>query len=131
MGAIFLLLGLVQSLNIVNITGNAKVLFGLAVFAFCAGIGPFYNFYLLKKDAASMKPIVVSESDERNLTVRNETYARTFSILQWVITYIFFGYTWLFPKEIFVSFGWWSILVIFMSAILIKIPIYIMVNKKY
>lgn len=132
-GVIFLLIGVAEVCNIINIVNSskAKVFFGMAFIAFSTSLGLFLNYYLLKKDSTSMEKMIVAESDERNIAVRNEVYAKTFLILKWIITYLLFTYTFLFPKEIFVSFGWWSLSLIFLSSMVMSGSIYIFVNKKY
>jgi hypothetical protein len=112
-------------------SSKAKVFFGLTIVAVATAIGPFINYYLLKKNTKEMESLIVAETDERSIAVRNEAYAKTFSILKWVIIYITLAYTFMFPKEAFVSFAWWSIFIIFLTAMIMSVGIYIFVNKKY
>jgi len=131
--ALFILVGLGEVTNTINIvdTIQAKVFFGMAIIAIASAGTAFYSYYLLRKSSKAMEAIVVAESDERTIAVKNEAYAKTFLILKWLLTYTFFTYTFLLPKEVFVSFGWWSLLLIYLSSLLMSAGIYIFVDKKY
>ena len=56
-----------------------------------------------------MKPVIVSENDERLIAIRNEADSITFNILQWALMLTFFGYTFMVPNDIFETPLWWVI----------------------
>lgn len=130
-GLTFFLLALAEGLNIIDIVENNKILGGMAILALGASGAQFLYFYMIKKNSPSVQPIIVAESDERNIAVKNEAEAKTFSVLKIMIFYIYFAYTFLFPEEIFVSFGWWSVTIIFMTSVIMSGLIFFFVNKKY
>lgn len=123
-GVVFLLLGIAEAFQILNFTSNNKIFFGLAIIAFGTAAAPYINYYLIKKDPVSMETIIVAESDERNIAIRNAALAKSYSILRWILLYVFFAYTFLFPKEALVTFGWWSITLICIGSNLLSLIIY-------
>lgn len=128
-GIVFLLIGIAEATHIINFTSNNKIFFGLAIIAFGAAIAPFINYYLIKKDPSSMETVIVAESDERNISIKNAALAKSYSILRWILLYVFFAYTFLFPKEALVTFGWWSITLICLGSNLLSLLIYFYTEK--
>lgn len=129
-GIVFLILGIAQAAQLTNFTSDNKIFWGLSIIAFSVAIAPYINYYLIKKDPSSMETVIVAESDERNISIKNTALAKSYSILKWTLLYIFFAYSFLFPKETFVTFGWWSITLLCIGSNLLSLIIYFYTEKR-
>lgn len=96
-------------LNILNspLIDNKKALIGLSFIPLGISFYSWLNIYLIKKYPKSMKPVIISENDERLVAIRNKADALTFQILQWALLLVFLGYTFMVPKDIFETPAWW------------------------
>jgi hypothetical protein len=66
----------------------------------------------IKKSPNKMKEILVNESDERLVALKNEADAKAFRIVQSALFLAYMGYTLMVPEDIFESVGWWILLVL-------------------
>ena len=77
-----------------------------------------------------MRNIIINESDERLVALRNEADAKAFKALQGALFLTYMGYTLMVPEDIFESVGWWIILVLlFISFISQGILFNIVIGK--
>lgn len=112
---------------------NKKAIIGLSFIPFGISFYSWMNLFFTKKFPKGMKPVIVSENDERLITIRNEADAITFQILQWALMITFFGYTFMVPKDIFETPLWWIIFGFFLMSYLLQgiiLSIYYRRNNK-
>jgi hypothetical protein len=122
-------------LNILNspLIENKKAIIGLSFIPLGTSLYSWLNIYFIKKFPKGMKPVIVSENDERLVAIRNEADAITFQVLRWALMLVFFGYTFMVPKDIFETPSWWIIFgFYFMSYMLqgVLLNIYYGKNRK-
>ena len=109
-------------LNVLNIPliENKKAIIGLSFIPFGISFYSWLNLLLSNKFPKDMKPVIVSENDERLIAIRNEADAITFQILQWALMLTFFGYTFMAPKDIFETPLWWVIFGFYLMSYLLQ-----------
>jgi len=67
-----------------------------------------------------MKKIIIQESDERLVALKNEADAKALKIIQGSIFLAYMGYTLMVPEDIFESVGWWILLVLTLIAVSVQ-----------
>ena len=67
-----------------------------------------------------MKPVIISENDERLVAAKNEADAITFQVLRWALMLVFFGYTFMVPADIFEAPAWWIIFGLYFIAVMLQ-----------
>lgn len=113
--AALLLAGGAIALELMNspLTDNKKALFALSFIPFALGMYALASLFLLKKHPEKMKPVVLSENDERLAAFRDKADAITFRFIKWALLLIFFGYTFIVPADIFETAAWWIVFGLF------------------
>lgn len=108
----FLLLGLGVVFNILDMDfiGNNRALIGLSFIPFSVAVIYFIKLLGIKKTPDKMKNIIITESDERLVALKNEADARAFKIVQGAIFLGYMGYTLMVPEDIFEAVGWWILM---------------------
>lgn len=119
-GILLLGAGIIFHILHIDYFPNNKALIGLSLIPFSVALVYYLKLSLIKKYPQRMKEIIVNESDERIVHLKNETDAKSLKILQATIFLVYMGYTFMVPADIFVSVGWWLLLVIFMASFIIQ-----------
>jgi hypothetical protein len=132
-GALLVIAGIL--LNVLNIPliENKKAIIGLSLIPFGISFYSWLNLFLSNKYPKDMKPVIISENDERLIAIRNEADSITFQILQWALMLTFFGYTFIVPKDIFETLSWWIIFGFYLMSIMLQgiiLSIYYRKNNK-
>ena len=119
-------------LNVLNspLIENKKALIGLSFIPFGTALYSWLNLLFIKKFPKDMKKVLISENDERLVAMRNEADSVTFQVLRWALALVFFGYTFIVPKDIFESPAWWIVFgFLFLSYMLQAILLAIFMKK--
>ena len=111
-GVLLLATGIAFSLLDVTLIKNNRALIGLSLIPLSVGFMYYYKYTQIKKSPNKMKEIIISENDERIVTLKNEADAKAFMIVKGVIFLAYMGYTLMVPEDIFEAVGWWILLVI-------------------
>jgi len=117
-GLALLAAGLICQSSGLNILPNSKALTGLSFIPLAVAFSYYIRIRNIKKHPQEMKSIIIHESDERLIAIKNEAYANAFKALQKTVFLTYMGYTLMVPADIFESAGWWLItLLLFISFI--------------
>lgn len=111
-GILLLILGIVFSLTDASFITNNRALVGLSLIPFSLALVYYIKLSRIKKSPQSMKNIIINESDERLVSLKNEADAKSFRIVQATIVLFYMAYTLIVPEDIFESIGWWILLVL-------------------
>lgn len=119
-GVVLLTFGIVsRPLDIALISDN-NALLALSLLPLSLAFVSFLKLSRIKKSPQRMRSIIIKESDERLVALNNEADAKTFKILQGVLFLAYFGYTFIFPQEVFESVGWWILIILLLSSMLLQ-----------
>lgn len=119
-GFVLLAVGLVsRQFNIALISDN-KALLALSLLPLSLALVSFLKLSRIKKSPQKMRSIIIKESDERLVALNNEADAKTFKILQGVLFLVYFGYTFIFPQEVFKSVGWWILIILLLGSMFLQ-----------
>ena len=129
--SLILALGFIFIYFDVGIIENKKALIALSFIPFGISIGHFIKLQYIKKYPQKMREEIISHNDERLVLIKNEANSKSFNILQWIIGILYFAYTFIVPKDIFESLGWWIILVLLLVSFILQGVILKLVNEKY
>lgn len=113
-GIILLVTGVVFTFIEVSFVPNTRAIIGLSIIPLSVVLVYYLKLNNIKKSPQKMKNIIISESDERLVALKNEADAKTFKLVQAVIFLGYMGYTLMVPEDIFESIGWWIVLVTLM-----------------
>ncbi|OMF36681.1 hypothetical protein BK133_08520 [Paenibacillus sp. FSL H8-0548] len=119
-GLVLLLVGLVFRQLDITLISNNKALIALSLLPLSLAFVSFLKLLRIKKSPQKMRSIIIKESDERLVTLNNEADAKTFKLLQGVLFLTYFGYTFIFPHEIFESAGWWILLILLLGSMILQ-----------
>jgi len=111
-GILLLILGILFSLTDASFISNNRSLVGLSLIPFSLALVYYIKLSRIKKSPQSMKSIIINESDERLIALKNEADAKSFKIVQATIFLFYMAYTLIVPEDIFESIGWWILLVL-------------------
>jgi hypothetical protein len=118
-GIVLLGTGIMFSLMEINFIPNNKALIGLSFIPLTMAFTYYVKLLTIKKSPQKMKTMIINENDERLVGIRNEGDAKAFKSIQGALFLAYMGYTFMVPKDIFESVGWWILLILlFMSFIL-------------
>lgn len=119
-GILLIIVGIL--LNVLNspLIENKKAIIVLSFIPFGISLYSWINLFFTKKFPKDMKPVIVSENDERLIAIRNEVDAVTFQVLQWALMLVFFGYTFMVPKNIFETPSWWIIFGFYLMSYMLQ-----------
>jgi len=117
-GLVLLATGIIFTLLDINLIKNNKAIVGLSFIPLCVAFVYYLKLMRIKKSPNKMKEILVNESDERLVALKNEADAKAFRIVQSALFLAYMGYTLMVPEDIFESVGWWILLgLLFISFI--------------
>ncbi len=94
-----------------------KALMALSLLPFSMAFVSFLKLSRLKNAPHKMKKTIIAENDERLVALKNEADAGTLKLLQGILFLAYFGYTFIFPEEVFASAGWWTLLVLLLVSL--------------
>jgi hypothetical protein len=109
-GLVLLIAGLVFSVMDVSFISNKKSLIGLSFIPLSLAFVYYLKLSKIKKSPQKMKSIIISESDERLVALKNEVDAKSFKLIQGSIFLSYMAYTLMVPEDIFESIGWWILM---------------------
>lgn len=111
-GVILLGAGIIFSILQMNLFPNNRAIIGLSFIPLSVAFIYYLKLLWIKKYPQTIKEIIINESDERLVALKNEADAKAFKILQATIFLVYTGYTLMVPADIFESVGWWILLII-------------------
>lgn len=109
-GAALLSTGIIFRVLDVSFIPNKRALIGLSFIPFSVAFVYLLKLLRIKKTPQKMKNIIINESDERLVALKNEADAKAFKIIQATIFMSYMGYTFMVPEDIFESVGWWILM---------------------
>ncbi len=113
-GLVLLVAGIIFSFVDVSFITNPKAVIGLSLIPLSAALVYYLKLTNIKKSPQKMKNIIISESDERLVALKNEADSKAFKLVQAAIFLGYMGYTLMVPEDIFESVGWWIIMILLM-----------------
>lgn len=113
-GLVLLVAGIIVSFVEMSFITNPRAVIGLSIIPLSGALVYYLKLRNIKKSPQKMKNIIISESDERLVALKNEADAKAFKLVQAVIFLGYMGYTLMVPEDIFESVGWWIIMIILM-----------------
>ncbi|MHA7964909.1 hypothetical protein ACX93W_12255 [Paenibacillus sp. CAU 1782] len=119
-GILLLAAGFVVKAVDSTLFNNHKALMALSLLPLSLALSSFMKLFRLKNSPQAMRKTIIKENDERLIALHNEADAKTFKMLQGLLFLTYFGYTFIYPEEIFVSAGWWILLVLLLGSITIQ-----------
>ncbi|GAA0378404.1 hypothetical protein [Bacillus horti] len=119
-GLALLAVGLVSRQWDIPLLSDNQALFALSLLPLSMAFVSFLKVSRIKNSPQKMRSILIKESDERLVALSNEADAKTFKILQGALFLAYFGYTFIFPQEVFESVGWWILLVLLLGSMLLQ-----------
>ena len=96
---------------------NNKALIGLSFLPLSVAVMSLVRILRLRKSPDKMRSIIIHESDERIIAIKNEAYAKAFKLLLGILSIFYFGYTLMFPEDIFETVGWWLLFILFFVGV--------------
>lgn len=117
-GALLLVSGILLNLLDLELLSNNRALIGLSFIPFTVAAVYLWKYNTLKNHPEKIRSIIVTESDERLVQVKNEADAKSFRLTQALIFLAYMGYTLAVPEDIFESPGWWLLLLLLMFSFL-------------
>lgn len=100
----------------INLVPNNRALVGLSFIPLSVALMYYVKLVSIRKSPQKMHPLIISESDERLVALKNEANAQAFRILQAALFLTYMGYTLMVPADIFESIGWWILLGLLLLA---------------
>lgn len=119
-GLVLLTTGLVFSQWDMSLISDNKALLALSLLPFSLAFVSLLKLLRIKKSPRKMRNILIKENDERLVALSHEADAKTFKILQGALFLAYFGYTFIFPQEVFQSAGWWILMILLIGSMSIQ-----------
>ena len=119
-GLLLAITGIFLELTNSTIVENVKAFVGLSFIPLMFGLYSLMTLVFIKKYPEKMKPVIISENEERVVAAKNEADAITFQVLKWVLMLVFFGYTFMVPGDIFEAPSWWVIFALYFIAVMLQ-----------
>ena len=117
-GIAILAVGIIFSLMDLKLIPNNKAIVGLSFVPLGVAFAYYFKITRIKKSPQKMHNLIITENDERLVSLKNEADAQAFKIIQGALFLTYMGYTLIVPEDIFESVGWWIILsLLFISFI--------------
>lgn len=130
-GVVLLAAGASFSFMNINIISNNRAIIGLSFIPFGMAFAYYIKMRSIKKSPQKMRSLIINESDERLISLRNEADAKAFKITQGALFLAYMGYTLLLPEDIFEAYGWWLMLIVmFVSFAAKAIMLMIIMSKE-
>ena len=119
-GIMLLGAGILFSFIDVSYIENPRALVGLSFIPLCTAFVYYLKYTKIRNSPQKMKKIIIQESDERLVALKNEADAKVLKIIQGSIFLGYMGYTLMVPEDIFESVGWWILMVLTLVAISVQ-----------
>jgi len=119
-GIVLLGAGIVFSFIDVSFITNPRAIVGLSFIPLSVAFVYYLKLAKIRNNPESMKKIIIQESDERLVALKNEADAKALKIIQGSIFLAYMGYTLMVPEDIFESVGWWILLVLTLIAVSVQ-----------
>lgn len=119
-GFVLLTVGLASRQWDIALLSDNKALFALSLLPFGLALASCLKLFRIKNSPQKMRSMMIKENDERLVAMNNEADAKTFKILQGILFLTYFGYTFIFPEEVFKSVGWWILIVLLLGSMLLQ-----------
>lgn len=107
----------------------SKGIVGLSFIPLSVSIASYIKLRMIRRNPLKMKDMIIEESDERILSLRYESDAKAFRIVQGALFLSYMGYTLLVPEDIFEAVGWWILLILLFITFISQGVISYLVNK--
>ncbi|MFS0723565.1 hypothetical protein [Paenibacillus sp. 1P07SE] len=117
---ILLTAGLASGQLEIALLSDNKALFALSLLPLSLAFVSFMKLSRIKRSPQKMRSVLIKENDERLVALHNEADARTFKIMYGLMFLAYFGYTFLFPQEVFKSAGWWMLIILLLGSMLLQ-----------
>lgn len=117
-GVLLLVAGTLLNVLDLELMSNNRALIGLSFIPFAVAGVYLWKLSALKNHPEKIRNIIVTESDERLVQVKNEADAQSFRLTQALIFLAYMGYTFAVPEDIFESPGWWLLLLLLLFSFL-------------
>jgi len=124
-GIVILAVGVIFNFIKIDLVNN-KAIMALSLTPLSMAFVYYLKLSAIKKSPQKMRDIIITESDERLVAVKNEANSQALKIQQGALFLTYMGYTLMVPGDVFESIGWWILMILllvsFMSqAILLAI----------
>jgi len=119
-GIVLLGAGIVFSFIDVSFITNPRAIVGLSFIPLSVAFVYYLKLAKIRNNPERMKKIIIQESDERLVALKNEADAKALKIIQGSIFLAYMGYTLMVPEDIFESVGWWILLVLTLIAVSVQ-----------
>lgn len=106
-----------------------KGIIALSFIPLAIAMAAYVKLSIIQRHPEKMKNIIAAENDERLRSLKNEADAKAFRITQSAIFLSYFGYTLLFPDDIFETAGWWILLALLLVSFISQGIMSYRVNK--
>lgn len=94
-----------------------NALLALSLLPLSLAFASFLKLSRIKKSPQKMRSVLIKENDERLVALNHEADSKTLKIVVGALFLAYFGYTFLFPEEVFESAGWWTLLVLLLGTL--------------
>jgi hypothetical protein len=128
-GIILLGLGLTFGFLEGDLQKYSKGIVGLSFLPLSVSFVSYIKLKMIRNNPGKMKDMIIEDTDERILSLRNESDAKAFRIVQGAIFLSYMGYTLLVPGDIFEAIGWWILLVLCLTTFISQGVISHLANK--
>lgn len=129
-GLVILAAGIFFTVSETAVKINEKAIIGLSFIPLAAAFGTAYQLRAIQKHPKETRSMVIAMSDERLAARRNEAEAIAHRLMGWLLRLTFFGYTLMFPADIFETVGWWFITFLFCLSYLLPVVVLGFIGKK-
>ena len=129
-GLTLLSIGIIFSLLDSHLIRNNRAIVGLSFIPLAVAFIYYLKFTQIKHSPLKMRKILVNETDERLVALKNEADAKSFKIIQGILFLTYMGYTLMVPEDIFESTGWWILLVLLFLSFVVQTVIFTVVMRK-
>lgn len=98
------------------LSGN-NALVALSLLPLSLAFASFLKLFRIQKSPHQMRSMLIKENDERLVALNHEADSKTLKVVVGALFLAYFGYTFLFPEEVFESAGWWTLLVLLLGTL--------------
>lgn len=119
-GVVLLGAGLLLQWTDIDLVPDNKALMALSLLPFAMALVSFLKVNGIRKSPQQMRKMLIKENDERLVALNNEADAKSFKWLQGMLYIAYFGYTFMYPGDVFKTAGWWILLVLFLAALFLQ-----------
>lgn len=120
-GIVLATTGLLFKVLEINFLSDSKAMFALSLLPLSLAFASFVKLSRIKRAPQKMRSIIIRENDERLVALNYEADAKSFKILQGSLFLTYFGYTFIFPEEVFRSAGWWILMIILLGSMFLQL----------